>query len=50
MSNMDIHNYKKRYERMLQRINEAEYISKENKKTILKFNDYCISDGKGEGK
>lgn len=37
---MDIHNYKRRLE-------NSEDISKENKKTILKFKDYAISEGIG---
>jgi len=45
MRRMDIHNYKKKYERMLQRIREEEDLSKEDRKTILKFNDYCVSEG-----
>ena len=47
---MDIHNYKRRFERTLERIEEAEDISNENKKTILKFKDYCLSEGVGIAK
>ncbi|MFH1637398.1 MAG: tyrosine-type recombinase/integrase [Candidatus Woesearchaeota archaeon] len=46
---MDIHNYKGRLERTLKRIDEAG-ISKQNKDLILKFKDYCISEGIGLAK
>jgi site-specific recombinase XerD len=44
---MDIHNYKRRYERTLERIKEATDISEENKAYIFKFKDYCLSEGIG---
>lgn len=47
---MDIHNYKGRLERALRRIENAEDISRGNKKIILKFKDYCISEGIGLAK
>jgi site-specific recombinase XerD/RNA polymerase subunit RPABC4/transcription elongation factor Spt4 len=47
---MDIHNYKRRFERTLERINLSEDISKVNKQTILKFKDYCLSEGIGLAK
>lgn len=47
---MDIHNYKARFERTLQRIKEADDISKENKETLLKFKDYGLSEGIGLAK
>ena len=42
---MDIHNYKGRYERVLQRIKDSKEITKENKKIILEFKDYLLSEG-----
>ena len=47
---MDIHNYKGRLERTLRRIDNSEDISGENKALILKFKDYCISEGIGLAK
>lgn len=47
---MDIHNYKARFERTLQRIKEADDISKENKEILLKFKDYGLSEGIGLAK
>jgi len=41
----DIHGYKKRYERTLERIKEATDISEENKKVLFGFKDYCILQG-----
>lgn len=38
---MDIHNYKKRLERTLKRIQDSD-ISDENKKWIMKFHDNCV--------
>jgi len=42
---MDIHNYKKQFERSLERIKELDEISKENKEIIFKFKDYLLSEG-----
>lgn len=47
---MDIHNYKARFERTLQRIKEADDISKENKESLFKFKDYGLSEGIGLAK
>jgi integrase/recombinase XerD len=47
---MDIHNYKGRFERTIERVNESSDISKDNKEIILKFKDYCISEGIGLAK
>lgn len=44
---MDIHNYQKRFEKTLDNINQAKDISQENKKAILKFKDYLLSEGIG---
>jgi integrase/recombinase XerD len=42
-----IHNYKKRLERTLERIKNSEEISKTNKDLILRFHNYCFSEGVG---
>jgi len=42
-----IHNYKKRLERTLERVKESKEFSKENKDLILKFHNYCFSEGVG---
>jgi len=47
---IDIHNYKGRLERSIARITKSDDISKENKDTILKFKDYCLSEGIGAAK
>ncbi len=47
---MDIHNYKKRYARTLQRVRESNEITDDNKEIILKFNDYLLSEGIGSAK
>ena len=47
---MNIHNYERRYERVLERIKTNPNISEQDKKIILKFNDYCLSDGIGIAK
>jgi len=41
---MDIHNYKRRLERTIERINQSS-ISQENKDTIMKFHDSCFTEG-----
>jgi len=40
----DIHNYKRRLEKTLENIQKSE-TSKENKDAIMKFHDYCITQG-----
>lgn len=47
---MDIHNYKRRFDRTLERLEEDKEISKPNKKIILQFKDYCICQGISYGK
>ena len=47
---MDIHNYKRRFERAVERIKEAVDIPEENKEIILKFKNHCLSDGIGIAK
>lgn len=47
---MDIHNYKRRFERTLQRIEEDKTISQKNKEVMFKFKDYCLSEGIGVAK
>jgi len=47
---MDIHNYKQRFERSLQRIKDSKEITDDNKKTILNFKDYLLSEGIGIAK
>jgi len=42
---MDIHNYKRQFERNLERIHQDKNISKENKKVIIDFKDYMLSEG-----
>lgn len=42
-----IHNYEKRLKRTLERIRESEELSKKNKDLILKFHNYCFSEGVG---
>jgi integrase/recombinase XerD len=49
-TNMDIHNYKRRFERTIERIEESEDISKENKETIFNFKDYLLSENVGTAK
>jgi hypothetical protein len=49
-TNMDIHNYKRRFERTIERIGESEDISKENKETMLNFKDYLLSENVGTAK
>ena len=44
---MNIHNYKRQFERNLERIQESKEISKENKKVIIDFKDYLLSEGIG---
>jgi len=45
----DIHNLKRRHERIIERIKESD-IPKENKALLLEFNDYLISEGIGFAK
>jgi len=44
---MDIHNYKQRFERTLQRIKDSKEISEENKKNAIDFKDYLLSENIG---
>ncbi len=41
----DIHNYKKRLDRTLERIKESKEISKKNKKIILGYYENCVIEG-----
>jgi len=47
---MDIHNYKRSFNRIIERIKESEDISKENKKIIFDFKDYLLSENIGTAK
>ena len=47
---LDIHNYKRQFERQLKLIDENEDISKENKQTIIQFKNYLLSEGIGFAK
>jgi len=47
---MDIHNYKRRFERTVERIKESEDISKENKECMLNFKNYLLSENIGTAK
>jgi integrase/recombinase XerD len=47
---MDIHNYKRSFERIVDRIKQSENISKENKNTILNFKNYLLSENIGTAK
>jgi len=47
---MDLHNYKRNFERTLQRIEESKEISQANKKLIFTFKDHLLSDGIGIAK
>ena len=47
---MDIHNYKRQFERQLELIEEHKEISKENKQTIINFKNYLLSEGIGYAK
>jgi len=44
---MDIHNYKRIFERYIERIKESKEISKENKEIIFNFKDNCLSENIG---
>ena len=46
---MDIHNYKGRFERALQRLEKSD-ISKKDKEAIYKFKDYCLCQNISYGK
>jgi len=46
---MDIHNYKRRFDRTIERLNESD-ISKTNKKILLQFKDSCICENISYGK
>lgn len=47
---MDIHNYKQRFERTLQRIKDSKEITEDNRQLILNFKDYLLSEGIGLAK
>ena len=47
---MDIHNYKKRYERTLEKIKDSNEITDDNKEIIFNFKDYLLSEGIGFAK
>lgn len=47
---MDIHNYKGQLERTVERVGESADISEINKKLILEFKDYLLSEGIGLAK
>lgn len=45
----DIHNLKRRLEGTLEKVKNSS-ISKENKKAIFEFHNFCFSEGIGAGK
>ena len=47
---MDIHNYKRRLERTLERLEKDQEVSQHNKKIILKFRDSCLVQNISLGK
>lgn len=47
---MDIHNYRRQFERQIELIKESKTISKVNKETALNFKDYLLSEGIGVAK
>lgn len=47
---MDIHNYKGKFAGTIRRIENSKDISNKNRTLILKFKDYCISEGIGLAK
>jgi hypothetical protein len=47
---MDLHNYKRQFERQIELVKEDALISEENKKWIFKFSDYMLSDGISHGR
>ncbi|MEI6731400.1 MAG: tyrosine-type recombinase/integrase, partial [archaeon] len=47
---MDIHNYKRQFERQIELIIESDKLSKKNKEVALKFKDYLLSEGIGLAK
>jgi site-specific recombinase XerD len=47
---MDLHNYRRQYERQIELAKQDSQISEENKKWIFKFADYMLSDGISYGK
>lgn len=42
---MDIHNYKKKLERTLQRVKDSKEISERNKDLVFKYYNYCTIEG-----
>lgn len=47
---MDLHNYRRQFERQLVLVKEDSKISEVNKKWIFKFSDYMLSEGISHGK
>lgn len=47
---MNLYNFEKQYKRIIERVAESKEISGENKKTILAFKDYLLSEGIGLAK
>jgi len=47
---MDIHNYKRQFERQVEIIQESKEISQDNKECALNFKDYLLSEGLGFAK
>ncbi len=47
---VNIHNYERTFERTLERVNTSCEISEENRKHILGFKDYLLSEGIGIAK
>jgi len=47
---MDIHNYQKRFDRTVQRLTESQEVIPDNKEIILRFKNYCLSEGIGVAK
>lgn len=47
---MDLYNHKRQLERTIERINTSKEISEENKKIILDFKNYLLSEGIGQAR
>ncbi|MAH06959.1 hypothetical protein CMI38_01780 [Candidatus Pacearchaeota archaeon] len=41
---MDIHNHKRSFERIMEKIKESDEISEENEDYMLRFKDYLLSE------
>ena len=50
MTEIDIHNLKRRWKRVLERIKTSKEISDKNRKTLLDFHDYLLSENIGLAK